>query len=747
MLELLVAVGLISLSRITISDIISVSSLAKGLISRIGEKDAIGILKKAIDKTAVEAEEAEIKEILIGLKGKEELLHEFRAVNEEAKRELVSKYFKGRKDILEQLQLAKNYYELFCREATKKDRPFREFVVIELGKLANQGVIADEAVKRVEIHLEGIESETSKIKVDTTEIKAGVSRIEGELSKLEFFTCPIGEQREFIKKIKTSWLRRFFAPFENALKLQNSSDYSKAIEIFSEILKDIERERAVHRCDENFIIEHEVNSIETLCFFNLGVNLQYLKKHPKAIAFYEKSIFLAERFGFEDDFIAGNYNNRGSNYHELKQYERAIEDYSRAMELNPKCATAYTNRGVTYAKLKQHEKAIGDYNKAIEMNPEYADAYNNRGLSYAKLKQHEKAIEDYGKAIEMNPNFAKPYNNRSITYHELRQYETAIEDCSKAIELNPKYAKAYYNRGNAYYELNQYERAIEDYSKAIELNPNFAEAYINRGIGYRKSKQHEMAIEDFNRGIKLMELDPELALAYIYRGEAYLGLNQYEMAIEDYNKAIELKEDLPDNGAMAYNGRGYAYVALKQYNKALEDFNKAIELDPNPAVVYYNRGNAYYELNQYERAIVDYDKAIELNPKYAEAYGNRGIAHSKIGRYEESARDFKKAGILFFNSGGVDYSVKVYSFCFDLRAKIENEDVIYSGLALFLITLNPDIIIALRRMRIADENLRKIHKFTLKKLQNEDISEDIAALEREDGRKEMKILLELLKYI
>ncbi|RCV62992.1 hypothetical protein C5S53_16525 [Methanophagales archaeon] len=52
MLELLVAVGLILLSRTTISDIISVSSLAKGLISRIGEKDAFGILKKAIDKTA-----------------------------------------------------------------------------------------------------------------------------------------------------------------------------------------------------------------------------------------------------------------------------------------------------------------------------------------------------------------------------------------------------------------------------------------------------------------------------------------------------------------------------------------------------------------------------------------------------------------------------------------------------------------------------------------------------------------------
>jgi len=103
MLELLVAVGLILLFRTTISDIISVSSLAKGLISRIGEKDAFGILKKAIDQTTEEAEGAEIKEILDGLKDKEELLHEFRVVNEEAKKELVSKYFKGRSEVLEHL--------------------------------------------------------------------------------------------------------------------------------------------------------------------------------------------------------------------------------------------------------------------------------------------------------------------------------------------------------------------------------------------------------------------------------------------------------------------------------------------------------------------------------------------------------------------------------------------------------------------------------------------------------------------
>ncbi|MBE9593112.1 MAG: hypothetical protein IMF19_06500, partial [Proteobacteria bacterium] len=107
----------------------------------------------------------------------------------------------------------------------------------------------------------------------------------------------------------------------------------------------------------------------------------------------------------------------------------------------------------------------------------------------------------------------------------------------------------------------------------------------------------------------------------------------------------------------------------------------------------------------------------------------------------------KKAGIIFFDSGGVEYSVKTFSFCFNLRAKIENKDVIYSGLALFLITLNPDVIIALKKMQIQDETLRKIFELTLMKLHSGDISDETAMLEEKEKTGEIKILLELLKRL
>jgi len=568
MLELLIAFGLLLMSKISIGDIISLTGLAKGLVGRIGEKDASKILKKALNETIKQSEDTEAKEILNGLKKNDEILRELQKldVSEESRKSFVSQYFNGREDVFD--DLAKNYYMLFCKEATKKDGTFKEFVVIELGKLASQGIITNEAIIKVGSYLEGIKTGIAEIKEDTTEIKERVSRIEEIVSKPEFYTCLIEEQRECIEKIKTSWLKEFSVPFEKALKLQNKREYREATEIISEILKDVENKRIVHRDDENFIIEREINAIETLCFFNLGLNSQFLEKHLNAVEFYKKTIFLAEILRFKSDFIAGNYNNRGNAYAKSNKHEKAIEDYNKAIELNPDDATAYNNRGNTYAKSNKHEKAIEDYNKAIELNPDYATAYNNRGAAYAKSNKHEKAIEDY--------------------------------------------------------------------NKAIELNPDDATAYNNRGAAYAKSNKHEKAIEDYN-------------------------------------------------------------------------------------------------------------KAIELNPDFSEIHANRGITYSKIGKYEESARDLKKAGISFFFSGRVDDSVKANSLCFKLQDKIENDDVVYCGLILFLITLNADVIIELRKMKIQDETLRKIFELAVRKLRNRDISEGLAEIEEQEKREEMRFLLGLLK--
>ncbi|RCV65312.1 Tetratricopeptide (TPR) repeat protein [Methanophagales archaeon] len=450
--------------------------------------------------------------------------------------------------------------------------------------------------------------------------------------------------------------------------------------------------------------EHDDYKLAEL-YMSLSLSYFKLRNFERGEEYLRKSTAIREKLK-DNKGILLNYGRLSSIFVGIGEYEKTIDASNEALKIDPGLAVVYIYRGIAYAELKQHERAIEDYKKTIALNPDEASAYYNRGIAYANLKRYERAIEDYGKAIALNPNDAEVYNNRGLAYSGLSQQGRAIEDYNKAIALNPNYAQAYNNRGNAYARLKQYEQAIEDYNNTIELNPSYAETYNNRGT-------------------------------------AYARLNQHKRAIEDYSKAIELNSNL----AQAYNNRGNAYHGLNQHKRAIEDYSKAIALNPNYAHAYSNRGNAYVDLKQYERAIEDYGGAIALNPDDVKAYGNRGKAHSAIRRYEESARDFKKAGILFLSFEKVDDSVKHFSFCFDLREELKSEDVIHSGLALFLITLNPDIIIELKQLQIEDETLRKIFELTLMKLQDEDISEGIAMLEEKEQTEENKILFELLKRL
>jgi len=113
-------------------------------------------------------------------------------------------------------------------------------------------------------------------------------------------------------------------------------------------------------------------------------------------------------------------NHRADDY-QRGQYDEAILDLNKAIEINSRYAEAYFNRGVVYGKGKQrYNQAISDFTKAIVINPAYAEAYTNRRNAYASKNQYDKAILDYKKAIEINPKLAETYNNLGITLGKKR---------------------------------------------------------------------------------------------------------------------------------------------------------------------------------------------------------------------------------------------------------------------------------------------------------------------------------------
>jgi len=139
------------------------------------------------------------------------------------------------------------------------------------------------------------------------------------------------------------------------------------------------------------------------------------------------------------------YNNRGFAYCEIGQYDQAISDFSKAIEINPRFAPAYNNRGAAYLYTAQYDQAISDLSKAVEIDPRLANAYNNRGWAYIKMEQYDEAVSDFDKTIEIDPRLAEAYFYRAVVHSLLEEYDKALLDAVKAQKLGYQIPLEFFN--------------------------------------------------------------------------------------------------------------------------------------------------------------------------------------------------------------------------------------------------------------------------------------------------------------
>ena len=139
-------------------------------------------------------------------------------------------------------------------------------------------------------------------------------------------------------------------------------------------------------------------------------------------------------------------------------------------------ANAYYNRGVEWSLLRDFDRAISDYSEAIQLNPQYAGAYKNRGSAWDEKGDHDRAIADLNDAIRINPRYVDAYIDRGVTLRNKREYDRAISDFSEAIRIDAQSALAYYNRGAVYHAMDDRTSAMNDYETALRIDPGHSGA-------------------------------------------------------------------------------------------------------------------------------------------------------------------------------------------------------------------------------------------------------------------------------
>lgn len=263
-------------------------------------------------------------------------------------------------------------------------------------------------------------------------------------------------------------------------------------------------------------------------------------------------------------------------------FKGAVEEWTRLIELEPNLAGAYHNRGNAKDDLKDYDGAIADLTKALGLKAtegsvnadrDRANSHNSRAVAWLHKGNVAAALADYSKAIELNPANPEALANRASLRQRNGDLQGAIADFSQAIEMRPKNAEYFHARGRAREDLDDLDGAIEDFTQTLKLEPNHVKALNNRGNARVNKGEVEAGIADFNRAL---ELDRQLGhVFYMNRALARSRQEDLKGARADLDEALKMAPKF----ARALLNRGAIRYEQGDLDGAISDFTAALEAD------------------------------------------------------------------------------------------------------------------------------------------------------------------------
>jgi len=303
-------------------------------------------------------------------------------------------------------------------------------------------------------------------------------------------------------------------------------------------------------------------------------------------------------------------------------------------------ATSYAEQGAKALENKNYDSAIDLYSKAIDLCTNYYYAYYSRGLAYEKKNQLESAIKDFTEAIRFDVDINiswHAFSMRGKAYYEQNKLKEAVDDYSMAIKLNPVYVGDRVNRGGIYNLMGKFDLAKDDFDKAIGLSKTNSAAYLGRGGADAGVGDYKQAIIDYGKAIELATND---LVPYWARAEVYMAMEDYSNAITDYSNMARID---PTNN-LVFSVRGIVYSKIGRFDKGVADCQMALGLDPNSALA--NNNLAWLlaiapdaKLRDGKKAVEYAKKACELtNWKVAYCLGTLAAACAETGNFDEAVK-------------------------------------------------------------------------------------------------------------
>ncbi|KAI4870782.1 hypothetical protein F4820DRAFT_455020 [Hypoxylon rubiginosum] len=329
----------------------------------------------------------------------------------------------------------------------------------------------------------------------------------------------------------------------------------------------------------------------------------------------------------------------GNKFFKQRDFSRAIAEYTSAIQLMPDEPTYLSNRAAAYMSDGQYESALEDCSRAVDLDPHNAKFLLRLARIYTSLGRPSEAITTFGrihppasakdmaaaKEMQLHVRAAQDALDRgtsgSMVLHALDQAEKLLGPGAG------KPRKWQLMKGNAYLKMggaNSFGEAQNVAMALLRQNSQDPEALVLRGRALYAQGENDKAIQhfrkalscdpDFKEGVKWLRIVQKLDRMK-EEGNTDYKAGRWQAAFDKYSAALEVDPSNRGINSKLFQNRALCRLKLKQFAEAINDCDRAISLDSSYTKARKTKANALGQAERWEEAVREWKSIHELDPE------------------------------------------------------------------------------------------------------------------------------------
>ncbi len=304
--------------------------------------------------------------------------------------------------------------------------------------------------------------------------------------------------------------------------------------------------------------------------------------------------------------------------------------YESLLQVSPRLAPAYNNLGSLYLRLREYEKAAAVLEKGLKIDPKMFSAFALLGIARYEMGDYAGARTPLETALRGNSNDDNAELILANDLIKLDEPNLAAEHLRKLSQRQPANQEIWYLLGKVHMKLS--EKAL---SKLNELDPNSVWVHEISGEIMEGMKNYDGALAEYKKAV---EMAPERAGTHYLLGNAYWSLSMWAAATEQFQ--AELAND-PANCMARWK---LGNIVLEQHanpEEALANVEKALANCPNLMSARVDRARALMKLDRHREALKDLEAAEKSDPAEASTHFLLAQTYRALGKTQEAQAEMK----------------------------------------------------------------------------------------------------------